>query len=749
MGSLGYGPALGTEILTPAHENHAPEDVKERTQDKDRAATWHDLNLIIRADRQYADLQQDHLVAEGNVRLRLAGGRLAADRVTYDRRDTLLTATGAVRFRRGSQYIQASSLRYDLTTRAGELQDVYGVINLDHQATDLDFRASPGQPGPAAEAGAPDEPWPQLPPMACPPPGRAAVGQMEQSLAPPLGCPHPDDHALRRQDGESLPVEQRVQGITSRAGLELEYRLDFEDRYVSDDTTEGNGEEEGEGRGDREDPVIPATFRVLEQSGNGLRRRGQISRWRFQAKAVFLTPEAWTSPLVALTNDPLTPAQFILEGRDSQVREQADGAVVLTSATNRALLDGRLSVPLPGRIGLGSDRPSWTILSDQSRRDGIYVERPLAPRSLLGGELTLRPQFMVARALGGATHAYPPGHGSAEADPVRQVISAGDLLGLDVRYRRPVGQQGRLQVHADLSTLSPHHFPHQTRAQVNLRHPLTLPLLGETRATLSAAYRFSVWNGSLGEQDIHTAFGGFLEKDYQLPAWGAVRNRLLWRLGLQNINTMVFDTKDLSGQIWRASGYARLTSTLPIWQGEIPEDSTQALRYAPHPIRPGVSLTTFLIAHSSSYGDHSGQRYYTFGILSDVTAGHFTRPYLDYTKFSIGSSVSIVEQISRFSFDRAVDLGLLHLSWTQQLAGPLLFSTSMSYNIDGRSERYRHRVDSLFEIKWQRRAYSVGIFHSPERRLSGLRISINGFDWRGTGTPFVPYTPSSWLRGNR
>lgn len=763
---VGYSPASSTEILTPIHGNPARESAK------DASTAWNDLNLTIRADRQSVDLQQNRLVAEGNVRLHLAGGHLAAERVTYGRGTGLLTATGAVRFRRGSQYIQAGSLRYNLENREGELRDVYGVINLDHHTADLDFRVSPVRPTSRTKAVDPDEPWVELPPMACPvllrplgTPARAVgrATQGRQSLVPPLGCPNPDGHARYHQDLDSLPagvsgsgpappeldsqrsgpVDQRVYGITSRTGLQREYHLDFQDRYRSGET---ENEEEGE---DREDPVIPAAFGILERSLEPDQTRGGISHWRFQAEAVFLTPEAWTSPLVVLTNDPLTPAQLILEGRDSQVREQSDGSLILTSATNRGLLDGRLSVPLPRRIALDSSRPSWALLSDRNRRDGVYIERTLAPHSVLGGELILSPQLMLGRALSGTTDAYPPGHSSPEAEPVRQVISVGDLFGLDVRYRRPVGPQGQLRLRADFSTLSPHHVPNRTRAEANLSHPLTLPLLGETKATLSAAYHFSVWNGSLGEQDVYTAFGGFLEKDYQFPQLGSVRNRLLWRLGLQNINTTVFDTKDLSGNTWRASGYVRLTSTLPIWQGEILEDSTQALRYVPRPIRPEVSLTTFSIAHSSSYDDHSGQRYYTLGILSDVAMGHFSRPYLDYTKLSIGGSVSAVEQISRFGFDRAIDLGLLHISWTQQLVGPLLLSTSMSYNVDGRSEKYGHRIDSLFEIKWQRRAYNVGIFHSPERGLTGLRIRINGFDWRGTGTPFIPYTPSSWLHDNR
>ncbi|MXZ82650.1 MAG: DUF3769 domain-containing protein [Synechococcus sp. SB0666_bin_14] len=746
---MGYGPALGREILIPTREGPAGEGAK------GSLATWQDLNLSVRADRQYADLQQNHLVAEGNVRLQLAGGDLAAERVTYEQVTGLLTAVGAVRFQRGSQYIQASTLRYNLETRQGELRDVYGVVNLDHHTADLDFRSWQGQPTSPTGAVDPDTPWAEVPPMACPPlrppggpngsGGRVTPGQQE--LVPPLGCPNPDGYAQHQRDwapplaemagldapSESKdqgfsPVNQRVHGITAKTGLQLEYRLAFTERGQLRETEE---DEEGEGV---EDPVLPDAFRTLEQSRTLDQERGQIHRWRFQAKALFLTPEGWSGPLVALTNDPLTPAQMVLEGRDSEVREQSDGSLILTSATNRGLLDGRLSVPLPRRINLNNNRLRWAFLSDGTRRGGFYVERSLAPRSLLGGELILRPQFMVERALSGKIDTDSAGRRSAEADP----ISAGDLFGLDVRYRRPVGPQGQLQLRTDFSTLSPHHLTNRMRAEANLQHPLTMPLLGETRATLNAAYQLSVWNGSLGEQDVYTAFGGFLEQDIQLPSWDSLHNRLFWRLGLQNINTTVFDTQDLSGKTWRASGYARLTSTLPIWQGDTLKDSMEALRYVPQPVRPEASLTTFLIAHSSSYGDHSGQRYYTLGMVSDVTMGHFSRPYVDYTKLSIGGSVSIVEQLSRFSFDRAVDLGLLHISWTQQLAGPLVLAASASYNVDGRSERYGNRVDSIFELRWQRRAYSAGLFYSPERRLGGLQIRVNGFDWQGTGTPLYP-----------
>ena len=317
---------------------------------KDSSATWNDLNLIIRADRQYADLQQDHLVAEGNVRLHLAGGDLAAERVTYERGTGLLTAVGAVRFQRGFQYNPGQRLTLQPGNPEGGVAGcVWGCQFRPPQRGISISEVHKSSPPLKQERsirmgrGPSCRPWPVPPPQPPGGPGRpggpATIGW--QSLVPPLGCPNPDGHAQHHQDEVnaqwSSPVDQRVHGITSRTGLKLEYRLVFANRGQVGETEDDEEREGGE------DPVIPAAFSALEQSRTLNQGRGQISRWRFQAEALFLTPDGWTSPLVVLTNDPLTPAQVILEGRDSEVREQSNGSLILTSATNRGLLDGKLS----------------------------------------------------------------------------------------------------------------------------------------------------------------------------------------------------------------------------------------------------------------------------------------------------------------------------------------------------------------------------------------------------------------------
>ena len=62
---------------------------------------------------------------------RLGAAQLQADRIEFDTAFRTLFARGSVRLRRGNQFFQASVLRYNLVQNEGELDDVYGVIDLE------------------------------------------------------------------------------------------------------------------------------------------------------------------------------------------------------------------------------------------------------------------------------------------------------------------------------------------------------------------------------------------------------------------------------------------------------------------------------------------------------------------------------------------------------------------------------------------------------------------------------------------
>lgn len=96
----------------------------------------------------------------------VAGGRLQADAVEYDSRTRILWARGSVRFERGRQRIQASSLRYSLLQKEGELEDVYGVVDLLSSELDLNPDApSPAPPRARPPSNASARPCSRTPPV--------------------------------------------------------------------------------------------------------------------------------------------------------------------------------------------------------------------------------------------------------------------------------------------------------------------------------------------------------------------------------------------------------------------------------------------------------------------------------------------------------------------------------------------------------------------------------------------------------
>ncbi|MEB3323090.1 MAG: DUF3769 domain-containing protein, partial [Synechococcaceae cyanobacterium] len=119
------------------------------------------LELELTSNRQEYDGQLRRFVSTGNVSLRVAGGRLLADRVEYDPETRTLHAFGSVRYQRGQQYLQAGRLRYSLLEGTGEMEDVYGILDLDTSEQDLDLESMPSAPLPPPE---PISCTPEVPP---------------------------------------------------------------------------------------------------------------------------------------------------------------------------------------------------------------------------------------------------------------------------------------------------------------------------------------------------------------------------------------------------------------------------------------------------------------------------------------------------------------------------------------------------------------------------------------------------------
>ena len=91
---------------------------------------------------------------------------------------------------------------------------------------------------------------------------------------------------------------------------------------------------------------------------------------------------------------------------------------------------------------------------------------------------------------------------------------------------------------------------------------------------------------------------------------------------------------------------------------------------------------------------------------------------------------------SPFEFDNISDLKTLKTDLSQHILGPILIKTMNEWNIDSSSDNYGKSISSKAAIMLQRRAYQFGVFYDIENQSGGLSFSLNGFDFKGTPTPF-------------
>jgi hypothetical protein len=541
----------------------------------------------------------------------------------------------------------------------------------------------------------------------------------------------------RRQELERQRVvqtiPQRVSDVAFQRSLKAERRFGFPTQLTTPDTVNQFGQ------------VRPQQLQSLTTVGNTQLVQGTISRWRLQAKRMTFTPGSLRADRAAFTNDPFTPAQAWLNSEDVVATLQANGDTVIRARRNRLILDERLPIPVTRqtRIKKEEDVDNRVVLGQDGKdRDGFFIGYKATPIRLGNGSgsLELQPQFLLQRAIEGQTNSYPLPGQSAGAPGSEQNTTPGDLFGLVARLQTPLlGFQA--DANLDISSFNPKNIANATRSWGDLSRPLRLPLLGESKLRTFGAYRYRVWNGSLGEQDVYSAYGISLEGAGNLRPWGSLSGNYFWRTGVGNYQGNSFDSTTITS-LWRSNLIASINGSLPLWTGKaLAATPDQAYLNSAVPVVPGLTLNANITTQLAYFGDGSNQNTLSLSGGPTWTLGHFQKPWLDFTQFTVTGGGTLRQGVSPLSFDRAVDLATVNLALTQQIAGPLLLSGGIGVNVDGNSGFYGEITNSYVELRWQRRAYDIGIYYSPYEQLGGVRVRINDFNFQGTGTPFVPYNP--------
>ena len=456
---------------------------------------------------------------------------------------------------------------------------------------------------------------------------------------------------------------------------------------------------------------------------------GTISRWRVQASKILITADGWEADRMGFSNDPFTPAQTRIDAEDVIAREQANGDVLISARRNRLIVEERLPIPVTRRQLIQKEEEvenRFVVGIDNRDRDGLFVGRNLKPLTIgTSTELSVQPQFMVQRAIDGDFN------------------SAADLFGLDAKLRGRYGNY-KLNGDADISSFDPADILNSSRYWGSFGRDIDMGGLGVLTTNLFGAYRYRTWNGSLGETDINAAYGVYAQTK---GSWstGEVDHDYLIRGAIGDYDADRFNSNRRlrSG---RGSLFASVTSKIPLLKGKTAElIPTAAYHYSPVPIVPGLSLNTNVNTSIAVYGDGRHQETLSLSGGPTITLGTFSKPFLDFTQISIVGSGSLKNGDSPFAFDRNVDLATLGVGLTQQIVGPVVLSTGVSYNVDPGSKFYGSTVNSNIELRWQRRSYDVGVYFNPYKGIGGVRFRLNDFDFKGTGVPFVPYTPTNWM----
>ena len=530
-------------------------------------------------------------------------------------------------------------------------------------------------------------------------------------------------------------LNQRVTDVNFQQSLSAERRYGFPSTLSTPDQVNEFG------------GARPNQLNTLATQGNSQLVKGTISRWRVQARQMAFTPTTITADRMALSNDPFTPAQSWMDSENVVATLLPNGDTEIRTDRNQLVLDERLPIPITRKTVIKKKQDvdnRWVLGADQEDRNGRYIGYNIPVRVGETGILRIQPQFLTQRAINGNTDSYPLPGQSANAPGVSQPTKAGDLFGLQATLRKQV-----LGFNSDatleMSTFNPDNVANGTRSWGDFNRAVKMPLLGESKWRLFGAYRYRTWNGTLGEQDVYSAYGTSLEQTGLLPTWGKLSGNYLWRTGVGNFQGNDFTSNNLA-DFWRFSGIGSMNFNYPLWVGKAaPLTATQAYANTGQPIVPGLWLRANVLGTFAYYGNGTNQN--TIGLSGGptLTLGHFVKPFFDYTEITLTGGGTLRQGASPFSFDQAVDLSTVGIGLTQQIAGPLVFSGGVGINVDPNSGTYGGVTNSYIELRWQRRSYEIGVYYSPYDGLGGLRVKLNDFNFSGPGLPFVPYTPQGEL----
>jgi len=459
----------------------------------------------------------------------------------------------------------------------------------------------------------------------------------------------------------------------------------------------------------------------------------KVINWNFSADFLKVDQNVWSSKQLLLTNDLLQTNQIKLQFNDLQIYPYKKN-LKFKSKINYLIFEDRVVIPFwlgertiskKGNSSAFDFENKWNIGYDKLNKDGYFLGRKLDSIKINNDLFfKIEPQFLLQRTLKGKTNSFVQKNYSLNSKRVERNISLSDYFGLNSSVEGKI-KNWDLKIKKELNSFDLEKFANSFRTKAEISKEINL-FNATFVKRIFGAYRERIWNGSIGESEIHNAYGFQLD---QAKFWmnGSVEKSQIITFGIGNYKAEELTSSDFTESFKGSISY-QLEQTLPIYKKKI--DSLyidQSFKYIPEPIKQGVFIKSKISLNYDLYKNGNSQEYFGVGLGPEILIGNFKKDFFDYTRVSVIPNYIFNSGTSIFKFDHVSENFTLALNFDQQLFGPFLIETQGILNLDKHSNDYGEFIYSKIGINFKKRSYTFGIFYQPHIQSGGINFTLNGF----------------------
>ena len=464
--------------------------------------------------------------------------------------------------------------------------------------------------------------------------------------------------------------------------------------------------------------------------------------WRFKSNKIDIENNEWYAKNLTLTNDPFNKPQLVINNHGFRSKN-SDGEITLKSNWSTIVLDDKIHIPTgPRRYKIDEDYLfRWGIGYEKNSKDGFFITRNFNPKYFgkdRNTKLNLKKEFYIQRALSGETESFSKKNESVLAAKSKEDSKFLDYFGLEGNLNTKISN---FIFNSDFSLnsfdLNKFHksFTNQSEISAILNSSNKINNKKETKLSLFGNYRDKVWNGSLGEKEVISAYGLKIIKSNNWIENNVSKSSTIalsygdYQSSDKNDSLKIINRERLNALLDRSHSY-------PIWNPKKEKFINSKNIYSPEIIPSGLYINAQAKIDLYRYNDQNFQDLFIFRAGPELTLGNFKKKIFDYTKISVYQKTTLANGESPFGFDQSSDNNTIEFNLKQQLIGPITVEYNTEYNLDINSPNYKKFFNTKYDLTFNRRAYSLGIYYNSEKNAGGLNFKINSFNFDGYGEKF-------------